>query len=57
MKKTLIKGIAILGLLIGGCAKTPVLSESTPMPEPEEIIPEVPVIPLTENKAGQLSFF
>ena len=28
-----------------------------PLPEPEEIIPEVPAIPLTENKVGQLSFF
>ena len=37
MKKTLIKGIVIIGLLIGGCAKTPVLPESTPMPDPEEI--------------------
>ena len=38
MRKRLIKGIAVLGILIGGCAKTPVFSETAPVPEPAEVI-------------------
>ncbi len=50
MKNRLIKGLAVLGLMIGGCMKTPVPQQVTPEPVPQETTESI----IPENRSDQV---